>query len=249
MSILTRFHVDLRVLLARDGEVVSVSKNLLVKNYQPDKLQMIRRDLIPSGVYEFPVLAAMYSVPRHKFMPREVREHAYADHPLPAWEGQTISQPYIVGLTTQLARVRRGMKVLDIGTGTGYQAAILGAMGAEVYSIEINEVLARTAKERLSRLHYDVEVRLGDGYLGWPEEAPFGAIVVAAASPKIPDSLIQQLVVGGRLVIPIGLPDAAQNLVVVERTPSGVEILVAESVRFVPMIGEAQKAVATTYLQ
>ena len=172
-------------------------------------------------------------------------EDAYTDYPLPAWEGQTISQPYIVGLTTQLVRVRSGIKVLDIGTGTGYQAAILAAMGAQVYSIEVNETLARMARERLFRLKYDVEVRLGDGCLGWPEQAPFGAIVVAAASPRIPNSLLQQLAVGGKMVIPIGLPNDAQNLVVVEKDTDGFELSAVESVRFATMLGEAQKTLFT----
>ena len=195
------------------------------------------------GVSDPRVLAAMRRVPRHEFVPAELRAHAYEDHPLPIGEGQTISQPYIVALMTELASVRSGSRVLEVGTGSGYQAAVLAEAGAEVWSIEIVESLARSAAERLKRLGYkSVHVRQGDGYRGWPEQAPFDAIVVTAAPPEIPLALKQQLAQGGRLVIPVG--DSFQDLLVVTRTADGFATRSVAPVRFVPMTGEAQETPA-----
>jgi protein-L-isoaspartate(D-aspartate) O-methyltransferase len=165
---------------------------------------------------------------------------AYDDRPLPIGEGQTISQPYIVGLMTELASVRAGARVLEVGTGSGYQAAVLAEMGAEVYTIEIVEPLARTAARTLDAQGYTaVHVRTGDGYDGWPEAAPFDAVIVTAAPPQVPEPLRQQLKEGGRLVVPVGEGD--QELQVITRSDGGFSERTVLPVRFVPMTGEAQK--------
>lgn len=204
---------------------------------------MVAEQIAARGVSDPRVLAAMRRVPRHEFVPAELRAHAYEDHPLPIGEGQTISQPYIVALMTELASVRSGSKVLEIGTGSGYQAAVLAELAGEVYSIEIVESLADSAAERLRRLGYrSVHVRKGDGYRGWPEQAPFTAVIVTAAPPEIPLALKQQLAQGGRLVIPVG--DSFQDLLVVTRTADGFATRSVAPVRFVPMTGEAQETPA-----
>ena len=186
------------------------------------------------------VLRAMRSVERHRFVPDELRAAAYEDHPLPIGNEQTISQPYIVALMSQLAAIEPGARVLEVGTGSGYQAAVLAEMGAEVWSIEIVEALARSATTLLAELGYEqVHVRSGDGYRGWPEHAPFDAILITAAPPEVPEPLLDQLAMGGRLVVPIGRH--SQELVVLTRTESGVEKRSVIPVRFVPMTGEAQK--------
>ncbi len=187
------------------------------------------------------VLEAMRKVPRHRFVPESQRAHAYDDRPLPIARGQTISQPYIVALMTELAHVKPGDTVLEVGTGSGYQAAVLAEMGVKVFSIEIIGPLAKQAKATLSALGYGrrVEVRHGDGYAGWPEQAPFDAIMVTAAPPKIPEPLKQQLKVGGRLVIPVG--KYYQRLLRVTRTKDGYREESVIPVRFVPMTGKAQE--------
>ena len=184
------------------------------------------------------VLAAMRQVPRHEFVPAAERAHAYEDRPLPIGAGQTISQPYIVALMTQLAAVGPGSKVLEVGTGSGYQAAVLAACGAEVYSIEIVDALAKRAQQDLARLGIEnVHVRSGDGYRGWPEAAPFDAIVVTAAAPQVPPALLSQLRTGGRLVIPVGETWHEQTLQVHTRTETGFDVQDVVPVRFVPMTG------------
>lgn len=187
------------------------------------------------------VLEAMRKVPRHRFMPESQRAHAYDDRPLPIAHGQTISQPYIVALMSELADVKPGDTVLEVGTGSGYQAAVLAEMGVKVFSIEIIEPLAKQATATLSELGYGnkVEVRHGDGYAGWPERAPFDAVIVTAAPPKIPKPLKQQLKVGGRLVIPVG--KHYQSLIRVTRTKDGFREESVIPVRFVPMTGKAQE--------
>jgi protein-L-isoaspartate(D-aspartate) O-methyltransferase len=177
----------------------------------------------------------MRKVPRHLFVSPEERAHAYEDHPLPIGGSQTISQPYIVALMTELAGGKPGDRVLEIGTGSGYQAAVLAELGAEVYGIEIVEPLATRAGETLRRLGYDgVQVRHGDGYGGWPEAAPFAAIVVTAAPPEVPPALVEQLAPGGRLVIPVG--ETEQELRLLVKTPAGLETRLVVPVRFVPMV-------------
>lgn len=198
------------------------------------------QDLARDGIHDERVLAAMRAVPRHELVPDALRAVAYRDRPLPIGHEQTISQPYVVALMTQLAGVAPGDKVLEVGTGSGYQAAVLAAMGAEVFTIEIVEPLGRRAARDLARLGYDVHARIGDGYRGWPEEAPFDAIVITAAPPEVPPPLLAQLRVGGKLVVPEGV-DGAQQLVVITRTEDGFERARGIPVRFVPMTGEAQR--------
>jgi len=201
---------------------------------------MVATQIEARGVSDPAVLAAMRRVPRDRFVPEEVRGQAHADRPLPIGENQTISQPYIVALMTQLAGVGRGSRVLEVGTGSGYQAAVLAELGASVYTIEIVAPLATRAARTLSELGYTtVKVRTGDGYRGWPEVAPFDAVVVTAAPPKVPEPLRQQLKVGGRLVVPVGELD--QELKVITRTPTGFTEKTVIPVRFVPMTGEAQQ--------
>ena len=201
---------------------------------------MVRTQIAARGVRDEHVLAAMRQVPRHLFVPRDLWAHAYDDRPLPIGEGQTISQPYIVGLMSELLKVGPGDRVLEIGTGSGYQAAVLAAMGCEVYSIEIREPLARTARERLTAAGYPgVQVRVGDGYQGWPEAAPFAGIIVTAAPDRIPEPLLQQLRLGGKMAIPVG--DFYQTLKVLTRGEDGISERSVIPVRFVPMTGEVEK--------
>lgn len=203
------------------------------------RLNMVQRQLEARGVSDPRVLSAMRAVPRHAFVSEAQRELAYADQPLPIEADQTISQPYIVAFMTELAQVSMGDKVLEVGTGSGYQAAVLRELGAHVYSIEIVAELADSARKRLRALEYDVHVRHGDGYAGWPEAAPFAAILVTAAPPTIPEPLREQLAVGGHLVIPVG--EELQELLVITRTTHGFEERSALPVRFVPMVGRAQQ--------
>ncbi len=182
------------------------------------------------------VMDAMATVPRHEFVPRRVRDQAYANRPLPIGENQTISQPYIVALMTHLAGVGADSTVLEIGTGSGYQAAVLGEIVDEVYTIEIVEPLGRRAAATLETLGYDnVSVRIGDGYAGWPEAAPFDAIVVTAAPEDVPEPLIEQLAPGGRLVVPVGAQGSSQSLQVISKSADG-EVSASDvlPVRFVP---------------
>ena len=186
------------------------------------------------------VLSALARVPRHELVPAEQREHAYEDRPLPiGWE-QTISQPYVVAYMTDQLQLRGEERVLEIGTGSGYQAAILSLLAREVYTIEIVEPLAERSRADLARLGYaNVHVRAGDGYRGWPEQAPFDAIIVTAAPGHVPQPLIDQLAVGGRLVLPVG--EMNQELLRIERDASGLRRETLIGVRFVPMRGEAEK--------
>jgi len=204
------------------------------------RLRMVERQLRPRGVINENVLRAMSTVPRHEFLPASQRALAYTDQPLPIAHGQTISQPYIVAFMTQVLELERGDKVLEIGTGSGYQAAVLATLVDSVYSIEILEPLAVRARETLERLGYDhVRIRIGDGYRGWPEHAPFDAIIVTAAPDHVPQPLMDQLAVGGRMVIPVG--SYYQELMLFTKDPDGT--ITREggiSVRFVPMTGEAE---------
>jgi len=202
--------------------------------------RMVATQIESRGVRDPRVLDAVRRVERHRFVPEPLREYAYEDHPLAIGHDQTISQPYIVALMTEEARIRPGARVLEIGTGSGYQAAVLSLLAGQVYTIEIVEPLARQAAARLEALGYrNVTVRAGDGYRGWPEQAPFDAILVTAAPPEIPQPLLDQLAVGGRLVAPVG--EGIQDLVVVERTAAGLQRRPVIPVRFVPMTGEAQR--------
>ncbi len=185
------------------------------------------------------VLQALGRVERHRFVPAGARSEAYANHPLPIGHGQTISQPYIVALMTDLLQLSPGDTVLEIGTGSGYQAAVLAELGARTWSIEIVEPLAREAAQRLEDLGYDtVETRVGDGYFGWPEHAPFDAIIVTAAASHVPPPLIEQLRPGGRMVIPVGGRFVTQFLLLVEKDDDGeVRSQQITAVRFVPLTG------------
>jgi protein-L-isoaspartate(D-aspartate) O-methyltransferase len=184
--------------------------------------QMVHSQIEDRGITNAAVLTALRKVPRHEFVPASQQARAYEDHPLPIGLGQTISQPYIVALMSELAQVKRGDRVLEVGTGSGYQAAVLAELGAEVHTIEILEPLARSAAERLRRLGYDkVVAKAGDGYLGWKEHAPFDTILVTAAVEPVPPPLTEQLKPGGRLVIPVGQPGEVQNLMVLEKDAAG----------------------------
>ena len=191
------------------------------------------------GTIDPEVMAAIARVPRHEFVPEDLRTSAYANRPLPIGHGQTISQPYIVALMTHLLGVEPGARVLEIGTGSGYQAAVLAELAARVHTIEIVEPLAGQATRRLARLGYDgVRTRLGDGYHGWPEAAPFEAIIVTAAAAHVPPPLVAQLAPGGVLVIPVGEPFAVQLLLLVHKRANGeVSVRQILPVRFVPLTG------------
>jgi protein-L-isoaspartate(D-aspartate) O-methyltransferase len=202
--------------------------------------EMVSRQIVGRGVKDPLVLEAMKKVKRHEFVLPGLEREAYEDGPLPIGEGQTISQPYIVALMTELAKVNPNSCVLEIGTGSGYQAAVLGEIAKEVYTIEIVEKLGNQARERLSALGYkNVHVKIGDGYQGWPEVAPFDAILVTAAPDHIPEPLLDQLKPKGRLVIPVG--EMYQELEVVQKQGTEIKREKVIPVRFVPMTGEAQK--------
>jgi protein-L-isoaspartate(D-aspartate) O-methyltransferase len=202
---------------------------------------MVQQQLMPRGIHQERVLAAMAKVPRDQFVPAEARFASYTDQPLPIGYGQTISQPFVVALMTEQLQPSPKHRVLEIGTGSGYQAAILAELVAEVYSIEIVEPLAKTAEATLQRLGYkNVRVRSGDGYKGWPEFAPFDAIVVTCAPDHVPQPLVDQLKEGGRMVIPVGGP-GEQELYLLEKENGQLRQRTVEPVRFVPMTGEAAK--------
>ncbi len=204
------------------------------------RAEMVATQIEARGVEQPCVLDAMRRVPRERFVPAPLENDAYRDGPLSIGRGQTISQPYIVALMTALIEPEPGMRVLEIGTGSGYQAAVLAECVSDVYTIEIIPELGRQAAERLESLSYtNIHPRVGDGYDGWPEEAPFDGIVVTAAPSQIPEPLLDQLAVGGRLVIPVGR--GSQDLVVVTRTEQGLERHVETPVRFVPMTGKAER--------
>jgi len=202
-----------------------------------ERLEMVERSLVAEGIRDPATLQAMRSVPRHEFVRPDLVAAAYENRPLPIALGQTISQPYIVAYQTEVVRPREGMKILEVGTGSGYQAAVLAAAGARVYSMEIFSELASSARARLERLGYRVTVRHGDGNFGWPEEAPFDAIVVTAAASYVPPALIEQLRPGGKMVIPVGSMYGAQNLIAVEKDAAGtVRTRFLLPVAFVPML-------------
>ena len=202
--------------------------------------KMVESQIKARGVKDPHVLSALLKVERHRFVPEKYLDSAYSDQPLPIGEGQTISQPYIVALMTELLELKGGEKVLEIGTGSGYQAAILAELAKEIYTIEIIEPLASRARERLSELGYqNVKVKAGDGYLGWPEAAPFDAIIVTAAPDHIPKPLIDQLTEGGRMVVPVGT--YTQELMKIIKRSGKTETTNVIPVLFVPMTGEGIK--------
>lgn len=199
--------------------------------------RMVNEQIAARGVTDEAVLDAMRKVLRHEFVPPNLRREAYADYPLPIGHEQTISQPYIVAYMTEALAVKRGHKILEVGTGSGYQAAVLAALGADVYSIEIVEPLALRARAVLARLGYQVHVRVGDGYDGWPDAAPFDGIIVTAAPPAVPAPLVSQLKEGGRLVVPVG--KTLQDLNVYAKVKGQLVLCATLPVRFVPMVGKA----------
>lgn len=204
--------------------------------------RMVEKDLKGRDIKDPKVLEIMGTIPRHLFVDPSLRSQAYADHPLPIGEGQTISQPYIVAFMTQALQIKPGEKVLEIGTGSGYQAAVLSALTDQVYTIEIRKTLAKQASERLKKLGYDkVQVKYGDGYFGWEEAAPFEAIIVTCAANHIPPPLLKQLKEGGRLVIPLGSTTYFQTLTLITKKKGKPEVQHLLGVSFVPMIGEALK--------
>ena len=207
------------------------------RDWDAERRQMVDEQLRPRDIRSARVLDAMLMVPRHLFVPESQRTKAYSDAPLPIGYGQTISQPYIVALMTQALEVEANHRVLEVGTGSGYQAAVLSMLAKEVYSIEILPPLAERARETLTNLGYrHVQVRAGNGYLGWPEHAPYDRIMVTAAPDEVPIALVHQLKIGGLMAIPVG--SMIQELQILRRTATGTQTLRTFPVRFVPMTGK-----------
>lgn len=212
------------------------------KEFEEDRRRMVERQLAGPGrgIMDERVLKVMGEVPRHEFVSKDYRHEAYADRPLPIGYGQTISQPFIVAFMTEQLKPKKTDRVLEIGTGSGYQAAVLSALVKEIYSIEIVEPLAKQAAEVLKRLNYEnVKVKAGDGYKGWPEHAPFDAIIVTCAPDHVPQPLVDQLKEGGRMIIPVGKTSGNQELYLLEKEKGEVVRRAVLPVRFVPMTGEA----------
>lgn len=210
--------------------------------YARKRQVMMAKDIKGRGLKDKKVLEAMGKVPRHLFVDKYLRDRAYEDYPLPIGEGQTISQPYVVALMTEALELKPSHRVLEIGAGSGYQAAILAEIGKEVYTIEIRKGLADKAEKRLMALGYkNVSVKYADGYLGWKEFAPFDAIIITASANHIPPPLIKQLKEGGRLIIPLGSTVFFQTLTLVTKNKGELDVEQLIPVAFVPMIGEAQK--------
>lgn len=209
-------------------------------NREAERHRMVGEQIIPRGIKDPAVLAAMRHVPRHRFVPAPYSAFAYVDGPLPIGHGQSISQPSLVAKMTEVLTLKKTDKVLEVGTGSGYQAAVLAELADKVLTVEILEPLARQAEQTLAELSYqNVRVRVGDGYQGWPEEAPFDAIIVTAAPDHVPQPLLDQLAVGGRLVLPVGR--YYQTLELYRRTTEGYERKIITLVRFVPLVREGQQ--------
>jgi protein-L-isoaspartate(D-aspartate) O-methyltransferase len=213
----------------------------IAADFAARRQRMVEQQLKPRGIKDERVLAAMAKLPREEFVPVKSRSDSYEDGPLPIGYDQTISQPYIVAFMTEQLRPKSGDRVLEIGSGSGYQAAILAELVADVYTIEIVEPLAKTAEATLQGLGYkNVHIKVGDGYKGWPEEAPFDAIIVTCAPEKVPQPLVDQLKDGGRMVIPVG-ERLAQQLYLLEKKNGQLKESATLPVRFVPMLREGQK--------
>ena len=205
--------------------------------YAEMRWSMVEDQIISRGIRDSAVINAMLRIPRHEFVPREFKSSAYNDSPIPIGRGQTISQPYIVALMSEILRPAPGRKILEVGTGSGYQTAILAETGAEVYTIEIIPEIAERTRRLLERLGYTgIHFRIGDGNAGWEENAPYDGIIVTAAPGDVPQALVSQLKEGGRMVIPVG--GESQELLLIEKSVKGVAYRKVTSVRFVPMTGE-----------
>ncbi len=210
--------------------------------YRAARERMVRVQLESRDITDGRVLAAFRKVPRHAFVTAEYQNSAYGDFPLPIGEGQTISQPYMVAIMTQLLKLKGDEKVLEVGTGSGYQAAILGELCKEVYTIELLPGLAESAAKRLDSLGYaNIHVKAGDGYLGWPDAAPFDGIIITCAPEKLPKPLVEQLAIGGRLVVPVGPQHTAQTLTIYTKTDTGLVKRYEGGCYFVPMRGMVEK--------
>jgi len=226
--------------LALPTEGKEADQSISKGDFRAMRERMVETQIKARGIKDPRVLAAILKVERHLFVPKESQSTAYADHPLPIGEGQTISQPYIVAFMTEQLELKGTERVLEIGTGSGYQAAILAELAKEVYTIEIIQSLGTSAQKRLLELGYrDVNVRVGDGYLGWPEKAPFDAIIVTCAPDHIPAPLMEQLKEGGRMVVPVG--NYAQALKKIVKRSGKMESSDVLPVLFVPMTGEGVK--------
>lgn len=223
------------------GEDDPVAERMKIEeDFKMQRERMVDEQLVARDITQPEVLKAMREVPRHRFMPEDQWPRAYEDRPLPIGRNQTISQPYIVALMTQLLDLDSTDRVLEVGTGSGYHAAVLSRVAGRVFSIEIDEALGRQAKGRLDSLGFDkIELRIDDGYRGWPKEALFDAIILTAAPPRIPQPLLDQLEVGGRMILPLG--KSVQTLMLVTRTETGFEQRRITAVRFVPMTGQVQQ--------
>ncbi|MBN2326221.1 MAG: protein-L-isoaspartate(D-aspartate) O-methyltransferase [Candidatus Omnitrophica bacterium] len=210
------------------------------ESLERSRTRMVNTQIKRRGITDQRILDAMLKVERHRFVPKEMIQYAYEDHPLPIGNDQTISQPYIVAIMTYLLKPKETDVVLEIGTGSGYQAAVLAEIVKDVYTIEIVEPLGKRAIKLLKELNYDnIHVRIGDGYRGWPDKAPFDKIIVTAAPDHVPQALVDQLKVGGRMVIPVG--ESHQELLLITKDKDGIKKKEILPVRFVPMTGEADK--------
>jgi protein-L-isoaspartate(D-aspartate) O-methyltransferase len=210
--------------------------------YKGRRQNMVAKDIKGRGISDKKVLEAMEKIPRHLYVDEYLRDRAYADYPLPIGEGQTISQPYVVALMTESLKLKHGDKVLEIGTGSGYQAAVLAEIVKDVYTIEIRKGLADKAEKRFKELGYkNIKVKYADGYFGWEEYAPFDAIIITASANHIPPPLIKQLKQGGRLIIPLGSTVYYQTLTLATKRKGEIDLEQITSVAFVPMIGEMRK--------
>lgn len=217
-------------------QIIFGNEILVRDEYSKQRSDMVKYQIQQRGIRDTTVLKAMLRVPRHRFVSEKYHHQAYADHPLPIGYGQTVSQPYIVALMTELVELKKGKKVLEIGTGSGYQAAVCAEITDSVFTIEIIKELAESAVERLEKLGYTkVKVKNADGYYGWKEYAPFDAIIVTAAAEHIPPPLIEQLSENGKIVIPVGHPYQVQNLMLVEKKNGKVSTKNIIPVRFVPL--------------
>ncbi len=215
-----------------------LSEGIDEDRYIERRWDMVENQIVSRGIQDARVIKAMLKVKRHLFVPKEYLDSAYSDKPIPIEKEQTVSQPYMVALMTELLNPSLGKKILEIGTGSGYQSAVLAETGCDLYTIEIIEDTAANARKTLEKLGYsNIKYRIGDGYRGWEENAPFEGIIVTAAPADIPDKLIEQLSQGGRMIIPVG--DLSQELLLIENTNEGVKRKKITAVRFVPMTGQS----------